>query len=382
MVATCALGTEAALAQELRDLRAYRIRQGRGLVRFHASLPSAMALCMKLRTAMRVLMPLGAFPARNADELYAGAKALPWRDHMTPRHTFRVDATGGNEELRHTGFIGLKVKDAIADALRETLGVRPNVELHRPDVPVVVHVDKNEAQVSLDLCGESLHRRGYRPEDVQAPLKETLAAALLILSGYNGTRAFCDPLAGSGTLVVEAAWMAMNRAPNLHRHFAFERWPNFAGTLQSAWHRTLHEAREAVRTTGLPPILAGDWSDKVLLQMEKSIDLAGLKDVVRMERWDARRAELPQKDGVIVTNPPYAERLGQDLQVTGLYRGLGESAERWSTWDMHVFCGHPHFLEHFGHTASSFVRLFNGPSPTVLYAFPVPRTRAPARTRR
>lgn len=362
LVATCALGTEVAVAQELRALKMHKVRQGRGHVRFLGSLEAGMRACLHLRSAMRVLWQLAEVPAHNADALYEGAASLEWDHHLDPRHTLAVEATGGNEQLRHTGFVAQKVKDAIVDVVRSRQGSRPNVDNRAPDVPVVVHIQKDVASICLDLAGQPLHRRGYRPPGIQAPLKETLAASLLLMAGYSPTRAFCDPMAGSGTLVIEAAWMAMNRAPGLGRGFAFERWPGFAGTLQGAWHRMKHQATQAVQTADLPPLLAGDWSSKVMDQLTTSLAAAGVAEHVRVERWDVRNVVLPDGGGLVVTNPPYAERMGQPLQIHGLYRGMAQAAKGWNAagWDVHVLCGDEGFQNHAGRRSAAVTRVFNG----------------------
>ncbi|MBI5495236.1 MAG: RNA methyltransferase [Deltaproteobacteria bacterium] len=366
--ATAALGTEPALRDELRALGMKEVRAGRGSVAFAGTVEDGMRACLELRTAMRVLWRLAQVPAADQDALYEGVRTINWLDHVTPRHTIAVEANGGNEALRHSGFVALKVKDAIADTLRDRVGARPNVDAKNPDVPVVVHIRGPQAQVYLDLAGQALHRRGYRPADVEAPLKETLAAALVLLSGYRGTEPFCDPMAGSGTIAVEAALIALGRAPGLGRHFAFERWPSFAGAQQSSWHRLVHRAREAVRTQA-PDILARDWLDRPMRTLQESVIRAGVSGAVRVERGDVRRLALPPGPGLVVSNPPYAERIGKDLQVRGLYRSLGEVSKTWTGWRVSLFSGHLGFEREFGRNATRRVRLFNGALPATLFAF-------------
>jgi len=370
LVATCALGTEHALIGELRALGMRGVTGSRGAVRFAGTVEDGMRACLHLRTAMKVLLPLAAFPAPDADALYAGTRTIAWEEHLTTRRTFAVTATGSSATLRHTGFTALKVKDAICDVMRDKTGARPNVDARAPDVPVLVHLGKTNATVYLDLSGRSLHLRGYRPRGADAPLRETLAAALLLLLGYDGTAAFWDPMAGTGTLVVEAAWIAQRRAPGLSRHFAFERWPSFPGALQSRWHRMLHEAREAVRTD-IPPIRAGDFSAKALRLLEPTLALAGVADHVQVAREDVRRT-LPHDDassGLVLCNPPYGERMGQPLQIQGLYRGMGEAMGGWDGQRIAMFTAMASFARHFGHAPRQTWTLYNGPLPCVLYDF-------------
>ncbi|MEW5851102.1 MAG: THUMP domain-containing protein [Myxococcota bacterium] len=372
LFATCALGTEPALAQELKALRMHKVRQARGGVSFIGDDDAGMLACLHLRSAMRVLTPLASFEGTTAEALYEGVRAIPWKEHLSTKHTFAVEATGGSESLRHTGFIALKAKDAIVDAMRESVGARPDVDARNPDVPVVIHVHGNKVDVSLDLGGKPLHRRGYRPQQVEAPLKETLAAAILILAGYTGEEPFCDPMAGSGTLVVEAAWMAMRRPPGLGRHFAFERWPGFAGERQSRWHKMQHQARAAMRTEGLPPILARERFAGPMEKLEESLERAQVRPHVTVEKGDVRDLRLPPTGGILCTNPPYAERLGKPLQILGLYRGMGEAAKHWGGWKVHILAGHKDFERAFGHHPVRRHALFNGPIRCQLLSYELP----------
>ncbi len=373
LVATCALGTEPALKQELHALRVNKVKGSRGSVAFEGTLQDAMRACLELRSAMRVLWPLHTFPAENADALYEGTRSIPWADHLTPKHTFAVEATGATPELRHTGFVALKVKDAICDTMREAAGARPDVDARHPNVPVLVHLHDGNATVSLDLAGPALHRRGYRPEGAQAPLKETLAAALLLMAGYDGKVPFVDPMAGSGTLAVEAAWMAMQRAPGLDRHFAFERWPTFAGEMQGHWHRLLHAARARVKTQDVPMVLARDWLDTPMEHLMESVTRAGVDAVVRVERGDVRKLRLPVGPGMVLSNPPYAERMGKDLQILGLYRSLGQVAQTWEGWTVAFFCAHPRFEREVGLPVERRWTLHNGALKTELFRYaPMP----------
>ena len=374
LVATCALGTEHALIGELRALRMRGVKGSRGAVRFVGSVEDGMRACLHLRTAMKVLLPLAAFPAPDADALYAGTRTIAWEEHLTAKQTIAVEATGTSTTLRHTGFTALKVKDAICDVLRDKTGARPDVDARAPDVPVLVHLGKkDDATVYLDLSGRSLHLRGYRPAGSDAPLRKTLAAALLLLLGYDGSTPFWDPMAGTGTLVVEAAWIAQRRAPGLGRHFPFERWPSFRGAMQSRWHRLLHEAREAIRTD-IPPMRAGDFSGKALRLLEPTLALAGVADCVHVDREDVRRAR-PHEDatgGLVLCNPPYGERMGQPLQIQGLYRGMGEVMSTWDGQRIGVFTGMPAFARHFGYAARQTWALRNGPLPCALHDLGTP----------
>ncbi len=226
LFATAARGTEALLAAELEALGAKKVRQGRGGVRFSANLLEALRICIWTRIAMRVLYPLGEGEAIGAQGLYDAVAGVPWEEHLTADSTFAVDSTLKDSEHDHSGFVSLKVKDAIVDRLRDKLGARPDVDTKDPDVRIVAHLVRNQLSLSLDLCGEPLHRRGYRVRPTVAPLKENLAAAMLAAVGYVGTEPLFDPMCGSGTLLVEAGMIAGNRAPGAWRKFGVERWPH------------------------------------------------------------------------------------------------------------------------------------------------------------
>lgn len=374
-VATCARGTERALTGELQRLGMRNVQPSHGSVAFAGGEDDGMRACLWSRTALRILSTLvhRKTPDLDADGLYDVVRAIPWHEHMAPGRTFAVEATGATPALRHTGFIALRAKDAIVDALQAQRGERPDVDAKHPDVPVAIHVGPRAVSVSLDLGGTSLHRRGYRPPGAEAPMKETLAASLLLFTGYRGDQAFCDPLAGTGTLAIEAAWIAQGRAPGLGRRFAFERGSDFLGARQGRWHRMLHEARESLKTKGLPPILARELFAEPMKLLQQSVALAGLTDVVRVEKGDVRTLELAGDVGTVVTNPPYAERMGKPLQILGLYRAMGEAAARWHGWNIHVLTGHPRFEQAFGHRHVRQRDVFNGPLPCQFLSYRIPK---------
>ncbi|HEU4536635.1 MAG TPA: THUMP domain-containing protein, partial [Polyangiaceae bacterium] len=223
--ASAAKGTEAALGDELDELGLRQVRVARGGVHFRGPWEDGWCACLLSRIALRVLHPLASFDAPDGAALYEGARAIDWEPYLGARHTLAVSAVGGNEGLRNTQFVAQKTKDAIVDQVRDREGERPSVDRVDPDLRVFVRVEGRRATAYADLAGESLHRRGYRAHVGGAPLKETLAAALLRLAGYRGDRPLCDPLCGAGTIVIEAAQVAQGVAPGLRRRrFGFERW--------------------------------------------------------------------------------------------------------------------------------------------------------------
>src|SRR5919204_571353 len=262
--ATCAKGTEGALRRELAALRLRGVRGERGGVAFEGDLEASLRACLHSRVAMRVLLELASFPAPDAAALYEGSRAVEWTRWLTARTTLAVEATVRDSAITHSGFAALKVKDAAVDALRDALGARPDVDPKDPDVRIVLHLARDRADLALDLAGEPLHRRGYRAATTPAPLKETLAAAVLPLGRVDPDRPFIDPMAGSGTLAIEHALAARRIAPGLGRAFAFQRWPVYRGALQSAWDRMKEAARAEALPSAPAPIIARDLHAKAI----------------------------------------------------------------------------------------------------------------------
>ena len=332
--ATAAKGLEPLVAEELKALGIREVKEARGGAGFEGSLMDGYRACLWLRTANRVLLPLARFPARDAETLYAAVRRMPWEQDLTPDGTLAVDFTGGSEAITHTQFGAQKVKDAIVDRFRERSGRRPSVDRTRPDLLVNVHLHRDLATVSLDLSGDSLHMRGYRSESVTAPLKENLAAALLLKCGWpeiaKAGGSFVDPLCGSGTLVIEAAMVAGDVAPGLARdYWGFTGWLKHEPRL---WEELLKEARErqnAARGQG-PVILGMDHDAKAVLASQKNARVAGVAPAVRFEHRALEQNALPSTlpPGLVVTNPPYGERLGEAAELGPLYKCLGDWLKR------------------------------------------------------
>jgi putative N6-adenine-specific DNA methylase len=379
--ATCAKGTEGALRRELVALRLPRVRGDRGGVAFEGDLEAGMRACLHARTAMRVLLELGRFPAPDQEALYEGTRALPWEDWLTVRTTLAVEASVSSSAITHSGYAALKVKDAVVDRLRDRLGARPDVDPKDPDFRIVLHLARGEATVSLDLAGEPLHKRGLRVASTVAPLKETLAAAILALGGADPAQPFVDPMAGSGTLAIEHALRARRIAPGLGRAFGFQRWPVYRGGPQSAWDRM----KEAARAESLPrapaPIVARDLHPKALAALRKNVEAAGLAADVAVEEGDARDLAPRFPRGTLVSNPPYGERLmadagakdrTQDRKMAGFYRGLAEMILRHSGWTVVLLSGNPALSRAVRLKPEIDHRLWNGPLEVHLLRWRVP----------
>jgi 23S rRNA G2445 N2-methylase RlmL len=373
---TCARGTEGALRKEIAGLRIAGARGGAGGVSFEGPLAMGMAVCLESRVAVRVLLELGRFQATDADSLYAGARAVDWRAWLDARSTLAVAGDVSNAPaLRHSGFAALKVKDAVVDALRDALGSRPDVNPRDPDVAIRLHLDGSDATLYLDLAGEPLHRRGYRRAMTEAPLKETLAAAMLALGRVDPALPFVDPMCGSGTLGIEHALAARRIAPGLGRGFGFQRWPMFAdarGELGLTWERLREGARARVLPAAPAPIACSDFSRDTVEAARRNATAAGVAGDVSLSVADVRAAVpapgLPP--GNLVLNPPYGERLASgavaDSEATkrrkleGLYRQLGEAFRRFGGWGLVVLSGSPLFAQAVPKKPAISHRLYNG----------------------
>ena len=373
--ATCPRGAEPALEAELAALGAKGIRPGPGGVRFTGPRETALRACLDLRTALRVLEPLGEFDAPDAQALYDGARALPWPKLLTARETIAVTATGSAPGLDHTHFVALKVKDAICDALRDATGERPNVDAGDPDVPVVAHLGKGKCQLSLDLCGGLLSNRGYRVQTVDAPLRESLAAAVVLLSGWDRARPLHDPLCGSGTIAIEAALIATGRAPNVERALACQRWPRTASEDTSTLARLRQELRtradEALKK-GVPDFFASDRDAAAVQAAQANARAAGVASMLHVSQADARDLQLTGP-AQIVSNPPYGERLdaGGRKQLKSFFHALGASVRRSTLTRAAVLAGSDDFESAFGLRPRSRHELWNGPLPCRLYLYEV-----------
>lgn len=359
--APAAKGTEGVLRDELRALGIRRVRATRGGVGFEGRFEVGMRACYWSRLAQRVLMEVGRGDASDADALYETAAAVEWEQHFAGKATFAVRGTGGNERLKHTGFIGLRTKDAIVDRMREKAGHRPDVDTKRPTLAVSVHVANDEATLYLDMSGVPLFKRGWRTEAGEAPLKETLAAAILALGGYDPDQPLCDPMCGSGTVVIEAALLARRIAPGRGRHFAFDRWPRFGDEERKAFEAIRADAKEVRLDDAPAPIIGRDRFAKPLESAEANAQRAGVK--IQFERRDVRDLGGLPAACQLFTNPPYGERLaGKHKQLDGLYRGFGEAyAPLAKDHRLVVLSGSKGFKAAFDRKPHHEHTLFNGP---------------------
>lgn len=356
---SCAKGTEGALRRELVGLRIHAPRGEAGGVSFQGPFTDAIRVCLWSRVAMRVLEEVAAFRAPGAEALYEGARAVAWSERLDARSTFAVSASASdNPALRHAGFVALKVKDAVADALRDRLGARPDVDAEDPDVALFVHVRGPEARLYLDLAGQPLHRRGYRVAMTGAPLKETLAAAVLALGRVDPALPFIDPMAGSGTLAIEHALAARRIAPGIGRRFGFERWPGRPGA--DVLEELRREARAGVLPAAPAPILARDADPAALAAARRNAEAAGVARDIAFEPGDVADLTSRPPPGALCLNPPYGERLAP-AALGQLYRDLARTLRRFPGWAAVILSGNPQLARAMGGRPEFTHRLWNGP---------------------
>lgn len=378
--ATCPKGLEGLLKTELEVLGATGCRETVAGVYFEGNLAQAYKACLWSRLANKILLPLTSGAVHSAEDLYELVFTVPWQEHLKPEGSLLVDFSGQSKTIRNTQFGAVKVKDAIVDKLRESCGSRPSVDKVRPDIRIHARLSKGKLVLSLDLCGDSLHRRGYRQQQGRAPLKENLAAAILIRCGWceAAEQALIDPMCGSGTFLIEGAMIAADIAPGLGRvHFAFERWP---GHDESAWRTLIAEARQrrmdGLARQDLPEIRGYDANLKVIRAAEQNIVRAGLDDWLRVSRKELRELKRPTHTelatGLVVTNPPYGERLGELESMKILYAHLGERLrEEFTQWRAGIFTGNPELGKSLGMRSKRKYKLFNGAIASELLLFDI-----------
>ncbi|MCP4594864.1 bifunctional 23S rRNA (guanine(2069)-N(7))-methyltransferase RlmK/23S rRNA (guanine(2445)-N(2))-methyltransferase RlmL [Neptuniibacter sp.] len=378
---TCPKGLEQLLEEELKQLGVTDTKQTVAGVQCQGELEDAYRICLWSRLANRVLMPLFEGEAETADDLYKAVQQIDWLEHMRSEGTLLIDFSGQTRGINNTHFGALKVKDAVVDQIRDKTGARPSIDKVAPDLRVNVRMHRGKITIALDLSGDSLHRRAYRLKAGEAPLKENLAAALLTRSGWpkraEESGLVLDPMCGSGTLLIEAAMMAADIAPGLQRkRFGFSRW---TGHQRDVWDQLVAEAqaRKAKGLLSLDLNLFGRDQDKqVLRSARQNAERAGVAEFIdfatcRLEDLD--RAELPvEGEGLLITNPPYGERLGETQQLMFLYRHLGDKLKaQFAGWTAAIFTSNPDLCKVTGLRADKQYKLFNGALESRLFIYPI-----------
>lgn len=320
LIAKTFMGLEPVLAQELTQLGANNVQIGRRMVSFSGDKEMMYRANFQLRTAIKILKPIRHFKAQSADEVYEEIKKTDWSNYLDNSKTFAVDAVVFSEEFRHSKFVAYKVKDAIVDQFRERTGQRPNISVANPDIRLNIHIAEDKCTLSLDSSGESLHRRGYRQESVEAPLNEVLAAGMILMSGWKADTDFIDPMCGSGTLIVEAALIAQNMAPGVFRkEYAFEKWNDFDSELFDSIYNDDSKEREFKHH-----IYGYDIDMKAVNTARINVKAAGMSGIVTVENADFKDFKQPANKSLMITNPPYGERISTP-NLLGTYKMIGET---------------------------------------------------------
>jgi putative N6-adenine-specific DNA methylase len=357
--ATVARGLEELAVQELTELGAQDVAPGFCGVSFQGDRELLYRVNLWARLPFRVLMKLGEFPSLDANELIESIQQIEWAKYLNPDLTMAVTVTGKNEQLNHSHFTAVQVKRAITSQQTKQFGDRSNVDIDEPDVRINVHIDKDICTVSLDSSGNSLHRRGYRSAVGDAPLKESLAAALMKMSGWTPDMAFVDPLCGSGTLPLEAAMQALNIAPGVFREqFGFERWLDFDRAL---FDKLLKDAEAGEKKDVEVTIIGSDRSFEVIQQAKSNAQKSGVERYIQFAQLELAEVEAPSDSGILLCNPPYGERLGRDEDLGAFYKLLGDILKnRFKGWTAYVLSGNKELAKSIGLRSAQRFPVYNG----------------------
>ena len=333
---TCPRGLEAPLSQELEQFKCQDIRAVDGGVACKGGMEQVYRINLHSRTASRVLLRLTKSGYRNEQDIYKAAKNIRWTDWFDLEQTFKVKVEGKRAQVKSLEFVGLKIKDAVCDVFRDACGARPSVGKIRPDIRIHAFIDERDIQIFIDTSGEALFKRGYRQDTGEAPMRENLAAGLLLLAGYDGSQPFQDPFCGSGTIVIEAAWIATRRAPGLMRRFGFEKLKNFDAAL---WKKLQHEAETQIRPA--PASISGSDNDRHMIRAAvANAQAAEVDTFVRFEVKDAQDTRPNGDGGILISNPPYGVRLAEVQALQALYPQLGAwLKQHYAGWLAGMFTG-------------------------------------------
>ncbi len=369
-IATCAAGLETLTVDEIRKWGGQEIVKEIGSVRWSGSLESGYRACLWSRFSSRILLLLDEMPIANTDDLYDQARRQNWEEHLGIDNSFAVDGTcAQGSPITHSRFAALRVKDGVVDQFREKTGRRPDVQVTQPDIRLNIHVGGEKSSLSIDLSGESLHRRGYRSEGGQAPLKETLAAAVVALSGWSGEEPLVDPMCGAGTILIEAALMAGDSAPGLGRsYYGLTKWK---GHNEGLWTELVTEAIEREREgqhRKWPSLTGYDADSSVIGFARENIRRAGLEGKIKVSQQELLFLKAPPSRGHLICNPPYGERLSESEVVKYLYRCLGNRLqESFKDWKIGLFTMKPEYADLLQIAWQQSHSLRNGPLSCRLY---------------
>ncbi len=366
--ATVARGLETIAAQELTDLGATNVIPNFTGVHFQGDKKLVYKINLWARTIFRVLVPIGEVKSYNAQQLYRSLQNIDWSQYLHPEMTLAVNCTGKNKQLNHSHFTALQIKNSIVDWQYKKYGIRSNIDVENPDLLINGHINHNKCTLSLDSSGSSLHRRGYRPAMGLAPLKETLAAAIIAMIEWTPNVAFFDPLCGSGTLPIEAALKALNIAPGLYRNkFGFESWLDFDASL---WEELVTEAKEQQLSAIPAKIWGSDRDSAIIKQARINAKNCGIGEQVLFTTQELSNITAPADKGVIICNPPYGQRLGSEADLIKLYQLLGDIfKQRFTGWTAYILTGSSALTKKVGLRTSQRIKLYNGTIPCTLLKY-------------
>ncbi len=356
LIAKTLYGLEDILATELIELGANNVQIGRRMVSFEGDKMLLYKANFHCRTALRILKPIAAFRAKSADEVYEQVKKIAWDQHLSEKKTFAIDAVVNSEIFTHSKFVAYRTKDAIADFFTDQGLARPSVRLNAPDLQIHIHISHQECTVSLDSSGESLHKRGYRTEETEAPLNEVLAAGMILKTGWKGESNLVDPMCGSGTLLIEAAMIALNIAPGIFRDkYAFEKWPDFDPDLFESISSDDSGEKEFEHK-----IYGSDISPKAIACAAKNVKNAGLSHYITLETKPFQQYQTAPEKGILITNPPYGERLNP-RDIMSLYSMIGERLKHvFMGYDAWIISSNEEGFDKIGLKPSKKMKLING----------------------
>lgn len=365
--ATCPRGIELLLAEDLRAFKAEKVHAIGGGVQFAGDFSLCYRVNLESRLASRVLWQVASGRYQSEDDIYRISSRLRWTDFFDPGRTIRVDVSATKSPLTSLNFVTLKIKDAVCDEIRRASGQRPSVDTRAPDIPIQAHLTDRDFILYLDTTGEPLFKRGRRAAVVEAPLRENLAAGILRLAGWTPDTPLLDPMCGSGTFIIEAAEMALGIPPGAGRHFAFEKLKNFN---RHGWSALVGEAAERQKPPTRLAIYGSDRSAAALKAAGANLAAARIASVVDLRRADVLDIEAPSSAGMIVTNPPYGVRLGEQQQLAEFYPKLGDVLKkRFAGWRAYLLTADPRLAKRIGLAASRRVPLFNGALECRLYEY-------------
>lgn len=367
--APCPRGLEALLAQELGAIGASDPRVTAGGVGFSGSWETCYRANLWSRLASRVLWRVGKFEYASEDDIYAAARAVNWFDLFDVNRTLRVYVTARNSPVKSLEFVTLRVKDAVCDRFRDDVGRRPDVDRANPDVRVHLFLGEKDGSLYLDTSGEALFKRGWRMETVEAPLRENLAAGILMLTGWQFEQPLLDPMCGGATLLVEAAAMARGRAPGMKRAFGFEKLDAFNGAL---WKQLREQAAQPAKHAPKLALFGSDADAKVLGAARRNLAAAGVERWVTLEAVDLLRRKSPAASGVMIANPPYGERIGEAEELARFYPKLGDALKQnFAGWNCYFFTADRRLEKLIRLQTSRRTVLYNGALECRLYEFRV-----------